>query len=171
VSCSGLGLAGSIERTYPTLKSPASFKGLFELSAAPGKPPVAKVQLTRSATFEVLEQRGPWRRIAARAIDWPLPFSFDAWTKSEAKGDSGLGMIGLLNEVKVTHVSTSALKAFVSPGVAAPSVTLPPEVWLRAGKPRSGFVPIQVSGLTGPEQGVLWVSQSELTQRARALSP
>src|SRR3954469_23168766 len=46
IACTELGLAGSVERTYPELKNPRSFKGLLELSAAPGKPAIAKLQVT-----------------------------------------------------------------------------------------------------------------------------
>ena len=169
IRCTELVLAGSIEQTFPTVKNALAFKGLLQLSAAPGTPPIAKLQLAKSATFEVLAEKGPWRRIAARAIDWQLPFSFDAWTKDAADGDGGMGLIGLLNEPSPSHVSITALKAFISPSTAMPSVTLAPEVWFQAGKAKSGFVPIKVSGLSGPDRGDLWVQESALARHARPL--
>jgi hypothetical protein len=171
IACTELGLAGSVERTYPELKNPRSFKGLLELSAAPGKPAIAKLQVTKSETFEVLARSGTWCRIAARAIDGQLPFSFDAWTKNADDGEPGFGMIGLLREVNPTHVSTAALKAFASPSAQGASVTIAPEVWFQVGEPKSGFVPIQISELSGPERGDLWIQQAELSHHARSLSP
>lgn len=171
VSCAELALSGAIERSYPPPKQQVSFSGSLELSAAPGKPPIAKLKLTSPTSFELLTQRGPWRRVAVAAIDQNLPFSCDAWTKNATSEAAGMGMIGLLNPLSPSHVSTRAIKLFVAPNAAAPSLMLAPEVWFRAGKPQSGFVPIQLSLVRGPEHTELWAQQAELSQHARSLGP
>lgn len=171
VSCSELGLSGSIEAKYPAQSPQISFSGLLELSAAPGKPTIAKLQLSHAISFDVLAQRGNWHRIAAQASVMQLPYSFDAWTSQAPAENAGQGMIGLLNEPNPSHVSTQPLQVFATPSVTAPSMTLAPEVWFQIGKPKVGFVPIRVWGVLGPEKDDLWIRQSDLLQRARPLAP
>jgi len=169
--CSELALAGNVELTpaQGNRYQNASFQGLLALSASPGGPPIAKLQLSKAASFPVLERKQPWRRIAGNADDWDLPFSFDAWTKNTPGGDPGFGMIGLLNVVDATHVSTASLPLFAEANAQSARAKLAPSVWFSAGKVANGFVAIKVQTLWGPKTPEFWVRESELAKGARRL--
>lgn len=170
--CAELGLVGSVA-VVPEAEPKKSlpFVGLITLSSGPGSPPIARLQLSKAQSFAVLEEKPPWRRITGSATELELPFSFDAWTKSAPGGDPEWGMIGLFNPPHATHVSTGALAVFGAPDAAGPIATLAPEVWLRAIKTESGFVAVQITGVSRAEGRPFWVKERELAQRARRLEP
>jgi len=169
--CQALALAGSVEHAQggPD-RSPVSFQGLLELSASPGGASIATLRLSKAASFEVLAERRPWRRVAARSEDWDLPFSFDAWTKAAPGGEPRFGMIGLLDSVNPSHVSIAALPLFAGPGAPSACATLAPNVGLRVGKASAGFVAIVSTDLWGPDQRELWIKDSALATKTRALA-
>jgi len=78
--CTELALAGYVElaRAEGSRDQYASFQGLLQLSASPGGPSIAKLQLSKAASFQVLVRQQPWRRIAGSASDSDLPFSLFA---------------------------------------------------------------------------------------------
>jgi len=169
--CQALALAGSVEHAQggPD-RSPVSFQGLLELSASPGGASIATLRLSKAASFEVLAERRPWRRVAARSEDWDLPFSFDAWTKAAPGGEPRFGMIGLLDSVNPSHVSIAALPLFAGPDAPSACATLAPNVGLRVGKASAGFVAIVSTDLWGPDQRELWIKDSALATKTRALA-
>lgn len=167
--CSKLALAGSVERAQVESGrgQRSSFQGLLELSASPGGARIAKLQLSKAASFEVLAERPPWRRLVGRSGDWDLPFDFDAWTKTAPSGEPGYGMIGLLHTIDVTHVSTGPLPLFAEAGAHSACATLAPDVWFKAGKVVNGFVAIEIGDLSGPKTAEFWIRQNTLAKNAR----
>jgi len=169
--CRELALAGAVEPPQAvTAPRRVSFQGLLELSRSPGTAPIARLQLSKAASFGVVEERKPWRHVVGDAEDG-LPYSFDAWTNKEAGGEPEMGMIGLLNVLDASHVSTAELPLFTEPNVHSPQATLAADVWLKAGKVVNDFVSVEIGDVWGPEKREFWVEQRALSKHARRLDP
>jgi len=150
------------------------FAGEIHLNATPGGKEVASFTLAEPHLFGIIEQRGPWRHVAAREprTGGPeLPYHFSAWTKQHPTTQQNFGMIGLLEQnASPTHVVTRELDVFTAPRAAAKLGVLVKDVAVLLGETRDGFVNVELPGLmrSGDDWG-FWVKAEAFQASARQL--
>lgn len=178
VACSELKLAGETEPPAEDEKREVvNFKGLVQLSEAPGGPTIGSLTLREPEPFTLLARRSGWLHIKGswtpvRDFDEPLPYDFDAWTRSTPTDETSLGMFGLLNEATPpTHTSIAELALFADPSLAQPVGKLVNGVPLLVGEMRDGFVNVLVPGMDAvpSDQSGFWAEKRAFSASVRAL--
>jgi hypothetical protein len=174
ISCAELTLADEASSKHTKLTNPKDFAGDVVLHSAPDGPKIAQFSLDSSMPFEVLEERGTFRRVASSKSQhrdsWQtVPFDFDAWTQAQSTDERSFGLIGLLRDgVRATHVVTNDLELFSSPESTSTVGTLVKGVPVLVGETQNGFVNVDVPGLQRPNEAWgFWLRAAEFETNSR----